>query len=297
MRSEKEMYDLILGYAKNEDDIRAVILNGSRANPDRKPDPFNDFDIVYLVRNVEAYKQKAWNTEYGEKLFGEMLVYERTDENEIFDEHFPEFICYLMQFADGNRIDLSIADIKNYEGYCFGDGYAAVLLDKDNVLPEVPVYDGSGYFIQKPTEQIFFECRTEFWWVAPYAAKGLWRNQLLYAHAHVGSIRDMLIKMLGWYVGTEHGFDLSLGKKDDRLQELLPAELWEGLLSTYPHCNEEDIWRALFDACALFTKVSKLVADRFGFPIRDEYDRHVTAFLKYTKELPRDAETIDFSVN
>ena len=46
MRSEKEMYDLILGYAKAHDDIRAVILNGSRANPNRKPDPFNDFDIV-----------------------------------------------------------------------------------------------------------------------------------------------------------------------------------------------------------------------------------------------------------
>ena len=29
-----------------------------------------------------------------------------------------------MQFADGNRIDLTVADIKNYEQYCFGDGLA-----------------------------------------------------------------------------------------------------------------------------------------------------------------------------
>ena len=43
MRSEKEMYDLILGYANADENIRAVILNGSRANPNRKPDPFNDF--------------------------------------------------------------------------------------------------------------------------------------------------------------------------------------------------------------------------------------------------------------
>ena len=39
MRSEKEMYDLILGYANADENIRAVILNGSRANPNRKPDP------------------------------------------------------------------------------------------------------------------------------------------------------------------------------------------------------------------------------------------------------------------
>ena len=31
MRSEKEMYDLILGYANADENIRAVILNGSRA--------------------------------------------------------------------------------------------------------------------------------------------------------------------------------------------------------------------------------------------------------------------------
>ena len=48
MRSEKEMYDLILGYANADENIRAVILNGSRANPNRKPDPFNDFDAILL---------------------------------------------------------------------------------------------------------------------------------------------------------------------------------------------------------------------------------------------------------
>ena len=58
MRSEKEMYDLILGYANADENIRAVILNGSRANPNRKPDPFNDFDIVYLVRDLTPCKEK-----------------------------------------------------------------------------------------------------------------------------------------------------------------------------------------------------------------------------------------------
>ena len=75
MRSEKEMYDLILGYANADENIRAVILNGSRANPNRKPDPFNDFDIVYLVRDLTPCKEKAYY-----KDFGEILVCERTDE-------------------------------------------------------------------------------------------------------------------------------------------------------------------------------------------------------------------------
>lgn len=35
-RSDKEMFDLVLDTARDDDRIRAVILNGSRANPDAK---------------------------------------------------------------------------------------------------------------------------------------------------------------------------------------------------------------------------------------------------------------------
>ncbi|MBV1710018.1 MAG: aminoglycoside 6-adenylyltransferase [Erysipelothrix sp.] len=33
MRDEKEMIDEIIGFAKNDSRIKAVLLNGSRANP------------------------------------------------------------------------------------------------------------------------------------------------------------------------------------------------------------------------------------------------------------------------
>lgn len=37
MRSEQEMLDLILDTARQDERIRAVILNGSRANPNAPP--------------------------------------------------------------------------------------------------------------------------------------------------------------------------------------------------------------------------------------------------------------------
>ncbi len=52
MRSEQEMYDLILGYAERDPNVRGVILNGSRADPARRLDAFRDYDIVYLVTDV-----------------------------------------------------------------------------------------------------------------------------------------------------------------------------------------------------------------------------------------------------
>jgi len=50
MRNEKEMLDLILNIAENDDNIRAVIMNGSRVNPHAKKDPFQDFDIRPLAK-------------------------------------------------------------------------------------------------------------------------------------------------------------------------------------------------------------------------------------------------------
>ena len=50
MRSECDMLDLILSTAHEDDRIRTVILNGSRANPNALPDRFQDFDIIYYYR-------------------------------------------------------------------------------------------------------------------------------------------------------------------------------------------------------------------------------------------------------
>ena len=71
MRSEQEMLELILGIAKDDERIRAVILNGSRANPNTPRDPFQDFDIVYLVSEVAPFKH---NLEWIQR-FGEMMIH------------------------------------------------------------------------------------------------------------------------------------------------------------------------------------------------------------------------------
>ena len=49
MRSEQEMYDLILGIAKTDERIRAVYMNGSRANPNVNKDRYQDYDIVSVT--------------------------------------------------------------------------------------------------------------------------------------------------------------------------------------------------------------------------------------------------------
>ncbi len=125
MRSEQAMLDLIVNIAKNDDRIRAVIMNGSRANPNAPRDIFQDFDIVYLVTDVAPFKN---NFEWI-KRFGELMILQLPE-----DMDAPgwggDCCVYLMQFTDGNRIDLGIFPIARLANLG-RDSLSVLLLDKD----------------------------------------------------------------------------------------------------------------------------------------------------------------------
>lgn len=55
MRSEKQMYDVILDFAKGDDRIRMVTLEGSRTNIHIPPDEFQDYDITFFVTDLESF--------------------------------------------------------------------------------------------------------------------------------------------------------------------------------------------------------------------------------------------------
>lgn len=52
MRGEAEMYRLLMDAAEADDRILAVYMNGSRTNVNVPADIFQDYDIVYVVRET-----------------------------------------------------------------------------------------------------------------------------------------------------------------------------------------------------------------------------------------------------
>lgn len=294
VRTEKEMFDLILGFAENDSRVRAVVMNGSRANPSAKKDVMQDYDIVYLVDDYESFLAgHKWID-----VFGDKLVYQLPDDSELYpNDRRDNGFGYLMQFKDGNRIDLSLAKKEDYYGYCFDDRLSVVLLDKDGFLPKLPEPDESTHRIKKPSLRIFNDCRCEFWWVSPYVAKGLWRGQILFAQKHMEMcIRKELERMLGFYAGAANQFTVSAGKCGDRLRDYIPVDWWQRYLKTYAECDEERVWEALFEAAALFSEVTAKTASLLGFTYSCEWDNNVPKYLRYVKDLERDAETISFSL-
>lgn len=278
MRSQQEIYDLLLGFAQKDPRIRGVLLNGSRTNPAAPLDSFRDYDIVYLVTEVAPYKTGDLSP-----AFGDVLVMQRTDESQLYQEHFPELAIYLMQFTDGTRIDLTIAPKEHWKTYVDREP-TIVLLDKDGFLPQLPLPDGSAYGVERPSAQIFQECRNEFWWTAPYVSKGLWRDQLLYAqHILETCTRPMLRLMLSWMAGGERGFPIHPGKAGDGLQAYLPPQVWEQYLATYAPCHKGELFQALDNSCRLFIQASHRAGDLLGYTWKDRWEETVPPFMNETQ--------------
>ena len=52
MRSEKEMFDLLISTAREDENILAAYLEGSRTVPGVPKDIFQDYDLVYVVKEI-----------------------------------------------------------------------------------------------------------------------------------------------------------------------------------------------------------------------------------------------------
>lgn len=288
MRTEKEMFELILETAREDERIRAVILNGSRANPNAPRDFFQDFDVVYLVSDVAPFKNNYdWI-----RRFGELMILQEPEEMGDPPPKQDGGVVFLMQFMDGNRIDLGIYPV-SMAAEMVTDSLSVLLLDKDSIVPAFPPADESGYIPKPPTCKAFADCCNEFWWVSAYVAKGLWREQILYAHHMLDQYtREQLMKMLAWYIGIRTGFTVNPGKFGKYYQRCLEPGLWERVLKTFADSDTSHTWEALFAMCDLFRVVAVRVGQHFGYDYPHRDDRRVSAHLRHVRSLPKDARVM-----
>jgi aminoglycoside 6-adenylyltransferase len=285
MRSEKEMMDLILGTAREDARIRVVIMNGSRANPDAKRDIFQDYDIVYIVRDVAPYVD---NLKWIER-FGDMMILQMPEARGDPPGQEDGRFVYLMQFADGNRIDLTIFPIDHID-QLEKDSHSILLLDKDGSFPDVPPPSDVDYLPKPPTAKQYADCCNEFWWVSAYVAKGLWREELTYAKGVMDTwVRDQLMKMLTWHMGIKTDFKKPPGKLGKHFQAYLEPELWKQLTMIYPDADYDHIWDSLFIMGDMFRSVAQGVGAHFGYTYPEGDDQRVTTHLWHVRLLPKDA--------
>jgi len=278
MRTEQEMMELILGTAKADGRIRAVSMEGSRADPNAPKDKYMDYDITYYVKDIKPFfNNPAWV----EEKFGKHLIMQMPEAMRWPDGsgHFN----YMMIYPDGTRIDLTFKPWK-YDD----DGEPSItLLDKDNgkgFRPKMKPPNDNIYHIKPPSPLYYYSCCNNFWWCLNNVAKGIARDELSYVMNMLHEVRNELHWMIDWYIGTEHGFNLSTGKDGKYFKQYLSQELYERYKKTYSSGDYNDIWKSTFIMCDLFHDLALSVADELNFTYRQNEEDGIRTYLKMVRQ-------------
>jgi aminoglycoside 6-adenylyltransferase len=285
MRSENEMLELILNFAKLDDRIRLVLMNGSRVDPSATHDQFCDFDIVYFVRNIKSFtKDESWI----ETNFGKILILQKPDDwfSHPYDYESNQPFAYLIQFLDGNRIDLTLVDLENIGNYtseASGEP-SRILLQKDPIQGVTDYDKFDKFYVRLPNKKEFMDTCNEFYWLAPYVSKGIIRKELIYVKTIMETVQfEQLYKLLNWSVATRFKTPVRIGKFSKNLHRYLKSKDYEDLLNCFSGADFEDIWGKEINAIRLFHRHAQVVAGFMDFPYDDQLESKIIHFLESVK--------------
>ena len=176
MRTDHEILDLILQIAKKLQ-VDAEALSGSRTDTKAPKDEFQDYDVVYIVDDLDNLTNDlSWLDQFGKRII----------EQEVTLGHRR---LYLLLFEDGNRIDLTLCPKDHMQEWVDSEAGFTVLEDKKGIF-ETYSPSPERFWIHPASETDFEKACNEFWWVSAYVVKGICRKQIIYATDHLNAIRS-----------------------------------------------------------------------------------------------------------
>jgi aminoglycoside 6-adenylyltransferase len=285
---EAAILDWLIGWATELPTIRAVIMSSSRTRPDGPLDVLSDYDIILALTNPEDFATvEDWQADYGPPMV------RWGDQNELLGltTYFRGVV-----YQDYIKIDWTIWPDALLERIGeqptlpeeLDEGYR-VLLDKDGRTARWQPPTHRAFIPTRPTESEYRALVEEYWWGATYAAKSLWRDEIVFAKWILD--QDMktvaMRRMLEWRIEIDHDWGVRPGVLGRGLKRYLPTDIYEELIRTYVGPEIEETWSALFRLNALFRRVAIEVGQSLGYAYPQEVEDRVTAFLLLVKELPR----------
>ena len=248
--------------------VEAVALSGSRINPQTQEDEFQDYDVVYIVDNLEdLISDLSWLDQFGTRII---------EQHNILGNR----RLYLMLFEDGNRIDLTICPKDYINEWVDSEAGFTVLVDEKGLFES---YSPSPqrFWTSPASETDYEKTCNEFWWVSAYVVKGICRKQVSYATDHLyGICQQELLKILAWQVASDRR-TVDIGKNYKYLFNYMPAEKEKEFSNLLDLSSLDKITQSLLATMQIFHQEAQILAQKMGF----EYDREVAEkMIQYAEE-------------
>ena len=266
-RSQEQMLRLISQTGQTLQ-VAAVALSGSRTDTKAPKDEFQDYDVVYVVDDIDNLTSDlSWLDQFGKRII----------EQEVTLGHRR---LYLMIFEDGNRIDLTLCPKDHINEWVDSEAGFTVLVDEKGLFES---YSPSPqrFWISPASKTDFEKTCNEFWWVSAYVVKGICRKQIIYATDHLyGICQQELLKILAWQVASDRGA-VDIGKNYKYLFNYLPIEKEKEFSALLDFSSLDKITQSLLATMEFFHQEAQYLAQKMGF----KYEKEVAEkMIEYAEE-------------
>jgi len=273
MEKRNQKLENIINWAKENEDVRALLLTSSLVNPLAPVDEFSDLDIEIIFEDNASYvDNSAWLDLFGTPI----AVLEEGDS--FFDgKHAMKMVLY----EDHIKVDFKLFSKIQFVAETqleqlpkdWDIGYQ-VLLDKDEITRflKKPSYQFS--IVKKPSIEEFQRILNDFWWDTTYVAKCLARGDIFYAmFMSEDNIRTVyLVPLIEWYIASQHQWNVTTNKHGRLFKKYLSSGEWQMVEATFSGHDAEENWNALFAMADLVNKIGTTLSEKLetSYPIELE---------------------------
>ncbi|MDF2535740.1 MAG: hypothetical protein K0R18_1899 [Bacillales bacterium] len=292
MLNETEVFGLLNDLFNADLNIQVAVLNGSRANPNAPKDFLQDYDVRVYVKDltmaINQYRvDQRWINQ-----FGELVIMQINDFND------GAFII-MSQFKSALRIDLSFQHLSKLQSEISKDSLNKILIDKGGNSQPNRTANETSYFVKKPTQQEWNRTLNELWWLQPYIAKELWRDEIpLVKKLYDNILMVELRNLLEWQVGEEYNWEVNVGHAGKWLKQLLPEVIYAEFIHFYSSADSNEQWDKLLRMGSFIRKIAQPLALKLGYEYPIVNDERVSEYIREINLLPIGTDTLlDVQIN
>ncbi len=270
----------IAHWAHQQDDVRAVVVIGSRARQDRPADNFSDLDLCIFTMNPNAYRvDNGWLAGFG-KLW--LATYELTEQGNpewmaLYEGGLKADLVFFQADSALNTLTEQIAHAPHQNVFQRG---MRVLLNRFSSIEVIAL---PPPHIELPTPEAFAHMTAEFLMNVTRLHKFIQRGDLWRAMTvNTCKMRAGLVRMMEWHAHCVLGSD-NIWYDGRFMEEWADQQALQSLPDIFPRYETQALQTALLTQLAIFHRLGTQTATQLGYPFPTEAYEHIKAMLETDK--------------
>jgi len=272
-------------WARGRQDIKALILVGSRARTDRPADIWSDYDIIIIVDDPKTYiRNDSWFHKFGRVIltFIEKCAIDDSFERRVLFDNGQDvdFIIEAVEAINTSSPD----DLNPHVLDVYRRGYR-VLLDNIKIssllkkIESVPPLKS-----WPPSSDLFINVPNDFFYHCVWAVKKLMRGELWIAkHCLNGYMqKNCLLRIIEWHVQAQNSRNIDTWFSGRFMEKWADEKIIGRLNKIDARYDRKDIVRALYDMISLFDDLARETASLLEYSYASEIAKWTVEWIKKT---------------